>query len=213
MNTHLSARHRRDVFLDHQLDRVRHRLEDAVRTDAHRPESRLRPRDHLALEQHHIGDGDERRVQHNQDLEKRDDQVVDHDAVTTFNAELAEPAKTFLCVFSGFRVDRCSSGFRHRSTSPRTTSSESDQRHDVGDEVAANQRAQALQVAERRRPHAEAVRVRRLAVADDEVAQLAFRRLDGVIGLPCGRLDQARHLADDRSSGMPSVACRMIRSD
>ena len=56
VNTHLSARDRRDVFLEHQLDGVGDRLQDAVRADAHRPEPRLRPRDHLALEQHHVGD-------------------------------------------------------------------------------------------------------------------------------------------------------------
>ena len=79
----------------------------------------------------------------------------------------------------------------------------SDQRDDVGDQVALDQRAQPLQVAERRRPHAEPVRVGRLAVADDEVAELALGRLDRVIGLAGRRLDQPRHLADDRPFGQP----------
>ena len=70
--------HRRDVFLDHQLDRIGDRLQDAVRTDAHRSEPRLRPRDDLALEQHHIGDRDERRVQDDDDLEQRDQYLVNH---------------------------------------------------------------------------------------------------------------------------------------
>jgi len=43
---------RRDVFLDHQLDGVGDRLQHAVGADAHRSEPRLRPRDHLALQQH-----------------------------------------------------------------------------------------------------------------------------------------------------------------
>src|SRR5262245_39774177 len=67
--------------------------------------------------------------------------------------------------------------------------------------MAAAQRPQPLQVAERRRPYSETVRIGRLAVADDEVAELALRRLDGVIRLPRRRLDQARHLADDRTFG------------
>src|SRR5262249_57498348 len=70
-----------------------------------------------------------------------------------------------------------------------------------GNEVALDQLAERLQVAERRRPYAEAVRVGRLPVADDEVAELAFRRFDRVIGLAGGGLDQARNLSDDRSLG------------
>src|SRR5204863_3140251 len=70
---------RRDVFLDHQFYGVRNRLQDAVGADAHRAEPRLCPRDHLALQQHHVGDCDERRVQHDEDLHDRDDEVVDHE--------------------------------------------------------------------------------------------------------------------------------------
>src|SRR5687768_13896918 len=62
---------------------------------------------------------------------------------------------------------------------------------------------QRLQVAERRRPHAEAVRIGRLAVAHNEVAELSLGRFDGMIGLTCGRLDQAGYLADNRSFGQP----------
>src|SRR5215813_305502 len=50
----------------------------------------------------------------------------------------------------------------------------SNQRDDVRDEVTLDQAAQALEVAERRRPHAEAIGVRRLAVRHDEVAELAL---------------------------------------
>src|SRR5260221_289239 len=77
----------------------------------------------------------------------------------------------------------------------------SDQRDDVCNKMTLDQRAQALEVAERRRPDAEPVRVGGLAVADDEVAELALRRFDRVIGLPRRRLDEARHLADDRALG------------
>src|SRR4051812_6571109 len=64
--------------------------------------------------------------------------------------------------------------------------------------MPADEAAQTLEVAERRRPHAEAVRVRRLAVAHDEVTKLALRRLDCVVRLAGRRLDQTRHFADDR---------------
>ena len=53
-------------------------LEDAVRADAHRTQAGLRPRDDLPLEQHHVGDGDERPVQDDRDLEKRNQKRVDH---------------------------------------------------------------------------------------------------------------------------------------
>src|SRR5438445_11116679 len=69
--------------------------------------------------------------------------------------------------------------------------------------MTAHEAAQPLQVAERRRPHAEAVRVGRLAVADDEVSELAFRRLDRVVGLAGRRIEQTRHFADDRSFPNP----------
>ena len=69
---------RRDVFLDHQLHRVGDRLQDAERSDAHRPEPRLRPGNDFALEQHHVGDRDQRRVQHDDDLQQRDEKAVDH---------------------------------------------------------------------------------------------------------------------------------------
>jgi hypothetical protein len=85
--------HRRDVFLQHQLDGIGHWLEDAVRADTHRPEPRLRPRDHLALEQHHVGDRDERRIEHDDDLQQRNEKGIDHQGVTTSNAELAESAE------------------------------------------------------------------------------------------------------------------------
>src|SRR5436190_14168754 len=71
------------------------------------------------------------------------------------------------------------------------------QGHDIGDKMSLYQSRQRLQVAERRRPDAEAVRVGRLAVADDEVAEFALWRLDRVIRLTRRRLDQPWHLADD----------------
>src|SRR5262245_4843466 len=64
--------------------------------------------------------------------------------------------------------------------------------------MAAHEPSQRLQVAERRRPDAESIRIRRLAVADDEVSELAFWRLDRVVGLTGGWLDQPRDFADDR---------------
>src|SRR5581483_8897972 len=42
------------------------------------PEARLRPRDHFPLEQHHVGDADERRVQHDDDLQERNQELIDH---------------------------------------------------------------------------------------------------------------------------------------
>src|SRR5262249_8629284 len=53
--------------------------QDAVGADAHRTEPRLRPRDDLALQQNHVGDRREHtREQHDEDLEKWDDELVDH---------------------------------------------------------------------------------------------------------------------------------------
>src|SRR5207247_10557741 len=69
---------RLDIFLDHQLDGVADRLQYAVRTDAHRPQPRLRPRNDLPLEQHHVGYPHERCVEDDEDLQQRDDEVVDH---------------------------------------------------------------------------------------------------------------------------------------
>src|SRR5262245_35716630 len=69
---------RRDVLFQHQLHRVGNRLKDAVRADAHRPEARLRPGNHFALEQHHVRDANQRRVQDDDDFQKRDDEGVDH---------------------------------------------------------------------------------------------------------------------------------------
>src|SRR4051812_13589953 len=58
---------------------------------------------------------------------------------------------------------------------------------------------QELQVAEGWRPHAEAVRRERLAVADDEEAELTFRRLDRVIRFAGRRFDETRYLSHERS--------------
>jgi len=38
----------------------------------------LRPRDYLPLEQHHVGDGHQRRVQDDDDFQERNEQGVDH---------------------------------------------------------------------------------------------------------------------------------------
>src|SRR5580765_9104065 len=64
--------------------------------------------------------------------------------------------------------------------------------------MAFRHATERLQIAERRWSHPETIRIRGLAIADDEVAEFAFRRLDRVIGLAGERLDQARHLADNR---------------
>src|SRR5688500_14419932 len=76
-----------------------------------------------------------------------------------------------------------------------------DERHDIRDEMPLDELRQRLQVAERRRSHAETVWIRRLAVAHDEVAELSLGRFNRVIGLTCRRLDETRYLADDRSLG------------
>src|SRR3954466_2652210 len=76
-----------------------------------------------------------------------------------------------------------------------------DERDHVRDEMSFHQPSQSLQIAERRRAHAKTGGVRGLAVADDEITELAFRRLDRVIGFTGWRFDEARHLADDRSFG------------
>ena len=64
---------RRDVFLEDQLDRVGNRLKAPVRANAHRSETHLHPRDDLALEEDHVGHPDERRVQHEKNLDERYD--------------------------------------------------------------------------------------------------------------------------------------------
>ena len=66
-----------------------------------------------------------------------------------------------------------------------------DERHHVRHQVASDELPQRLQVAERRRPHAQAIRADRLAVGDNEEAELPFRGLDGMIGFARRRLDQA----------------------
>src|SRR5204863_2633036 len=75
---------RRDVLFHHQLHRIGHRLQDAVGTDAHRAEPRLRPRDDFPLEEDHVSHRDERRVQHDRDLDERNDEVIDHDGPWVF---------------------------------------------------------------------------------------------------------------------------------
>src|SRR5258708_30421725 len=77
----------------------------------------------------------------------------------------------------------------------------SDQRDDVGDQVALHEPAQSLQVAERRRTDAEPIRIRRLADGYEEIPVLALRRSDRVVRLARRRLDQSRNLADDRTLG------------
>jgi hypothetical protein len=54
---------------------------------------------------------------------------------------------------------------------------------DIGNQLTAHQPRQRLADCRTTAADAEAVRVGRLAVADNEVAELALRRLDGVIGL------------------------------
>ena len=68
----------RDVFLQQQLHRVCNGLKSPVRADAHGPKTHLHPRDHLALEQHHIGDGHQSGVQNKQYLQKGNEVGVNH---------------------------------------------------------------------------------------------------------------------------------------
>src|SRR3954447_20319927 len=73
--------------------------------------------------------------------------------------------------------------------------------------MAAHEPRQRLEIAERWRTHPETVRIRRLAVAHDEVTELALRRFDRVIRFAGRRLDQTRHLADDGS--FRNTLCRL----
>src|SRR5258708_6413475 len=89
-----------------------------------------------------------------------------------------------------------------------------DEGDDVGDQVALDEGAEALQVTERGWADAEPVRIGRLAVADDEVTKLSLGRLNRVVGLARRRLDEARHLADNRSfrnacGGLPADLDRL----
>ena len=74
---------RGDVLLQHQLDRVHNRLQQAPGPDPHRPEPRLHPPLDLPLEQGHDGDQHEHPVEHHRDLEQRDDDDVDHRYLST----------------------------------------------------------------------------------------------------------------------------------
>src|SRR5437867_1632045 len=89
---------------------------------------------------------------------------------------------------------------------PRTSSSVHFSQHDIngpnqGDEirykVSLGHGRERLQIDERWRPHAEAIGVLRFAIADDVVAQLSFRRLDGVVDLPFRRPDHPRDFRFD----------------
>ena len=65
-----------------------------------------------------------------------------------------------------------------RSTSPSTMSIVPISATTSATRCPSTIRLSALEIAKRRRPNAEAVRIGRLAVADDEESELAFRRLD-----------------------------------
>src|SRR5688572_29249320 len=78
-----------------------------------------------------------------------------------------------------------------------------DQRDNVRHQMPLAQSSQPLQVAERRRAYAKAVRVGRFAIADDEISELALRRLDRVVGFAGRRLDQAGDLPDNRAFRQP----------
>src|SRR5215813_8760299 len=47
--------------------------------------------DHLALEQHHVGDADQRRVEDDDDLQERNDERVDHQRSTSPSTMSIEP--------------------------------------------------------------------------------------------------------------------------
>src|SRR5947208_16269281 len=64
-------------------------------------------------------------------------------------------------------------------------------RHDVGDEIAARHVVERPQVDERRRADLQTIGFRP-AVADDEKAQFSFRGLRGAVGLALGRLEALR---------------------
>src|SRR6267143_775808 len=93
--------------------------------------------------------------------------------VSRWGTQSAQSPQSRSCV-RAWRLLRSCSSSEHSHTSSVDLAEDhverSDEGDDVGDEVAANQRAQPLKVAERRRPDAETVRVRRFPVADDEVA-------------------------------------------
>ena len=126
--------------------------------------------------------------QHDDDLDERNDDQVNHAtrAAAARRGRAAAAAAVLPVHFPQHDVDRA------------------DERDDVGHQVAAHQPRQRLEVAERRRPHAQPVGAGGLAVARDEVADLALRRLVGVIRLAGRRLDQPRDLAHHRPLGQPA---------
>ncbi len=60
-----------DVFLENQLEGVRNRLQQAVRTDAHRPEAHLHVRENFALQPVHTDDGQRDTAEHDKDVDQR----------------------------------------------------------------------------------------------------------------------------------------------
>src|SRR5438270_12157233 len=76
-----------------------------------------------------------------------------------------------------------------------------DERDQIRDEVSLRERGEGLEVDERWRTDAEAVGALRLAVADDVVPELPFRRLDRVIDLAFRRADDAGDLRLDVAGG------------
>ena len=81
---------------------------------------------------------------------------------------------------------------------PQHNVQRSNDRDDVRHHVPNHHLPQRLQIHERRRPHARAIR-HRASVADDVVAQFPFRRLDRVVDVADRRLDDLRHLGHERS--------------
>ena len=60
-----------DVFLEDQLEGVRNRLQQAVRTDAHGPEAHLHVSENLALQPVHTDDGERDTAEHDKDVDQR----------------------------------------------------------------------------------------------------------------------------------------------
>src|SRR5205814_6941527 len=70
----------------------------------------------------------------------------------------------------------------------------------VGNQRTAHHHVQRLQIYERRRAYAYAVRLRG-TVADDEVSQLAFGSFDGVVNFADWRLNDLGNFRHDRAFG------------
>src|SRR5262249_17496883 len=68
---------RNNVFLDQQFERIRHHLEQSPRSDAHRTQTHLHPRDNFTLSQRDDRDIPRHDRQNQGDLDQRYQNVVD----------------------------------------------------------------------------------------------------------------------------------------